>query len=540
MAAGPGIQYKGKARKVAKTKRCGMCVALLLALTSMTGLGAAKREAWVWLPSRMASDAEYDKVTNIITRAAACGYTSVVFGSGEDIYWRDETAARVRRVNALARSLGLELIPCVWGMGYGGTVTYVDPDTIESTPMKGLRYRVSGTRATPETETVVTGLEGLVVTNELRLALADRLKPFRTYRLTCRVKTENVSPVKYYSVRGNIYHGEYGEKKEQELYDFIVESTQDWKEYAWEFNTYSTGFINLSVAVNRHLKVAGTALFDAVKVEERPLTRCLTSEAWMKPVVRSAASGKVYVEGRDYRPFPKMENVRAGRPIEIELLPGSAVRDGEELLVDAHVPAIQGAKQFSVCPSAAGLKAYWRKTAREIDALLHPRRWFFTVDEWRVANRCEKCRARKVSPGRLMGESIAEMAAVVREVNPKAEVCAWADMFCPLENAGRNPYYCVDGSMLDSWEYLPKDLIMVPWMNGRDDAKSTKWLMEHGFRCIAGGYYNYPDFSRDIRWRDACKDDPKFLGMMFTTWGGVWGDGGYYKLEEYADMVFER
>ena len=113
-------------------------------------------------------------------------------------------------------------------------------------------------------------------------------------------------------------------------------------------------------------------------------------------------------------------------------------------------------------------------------------------------------------------------------------------MFCPLENAGRNPYYCVDGSMLDSWEYLPKDLIMVPWMNGRDDAKSTKWLMEHGFRCIAGGYYNYPDFSRDIRWRDACRDDPKFLGMMFTTWGGVWGDGGYYKLEEYADMVFER
>lgn len=518
-----------------------MCAALLLALTSITGLGAAKREAWVWLPSRMASEAEYGKVTNIITRAAACGYTSVVFGTGEDIYWRPESASRIRRTDSLAKGLGLEIIPSIWSMGYGGTVTYADPDVIESTPMRGLRYRVNGTAARYVPDEIVTGYEGRVVTNSVGLKLTDRLKPHHTYRLTCRVKTENVSPVKYYSVRGNIFHGDIdrGEKKEWELYDFIVKSTQDWKEYEWEFNTYGTSDIKITVGLNKS-RATGTVLIDSIRVEDRPLTQCLTSERWMRPVVRSAASGRVYVEGRDYRPFPKMKNFRSGGAIAIEIVPGGAIADGEELLVDAHVPAIQGAKQFSVCPSAAGLNAYWRKTAREIDALLHPRRWFFTVDEWRVANRCEKCRARKVSPGRLMGESIAEMAAVVREVNPKAEVCAWADMFCPLENAGRNPYYCVDGSMLDSWEYLPKDLIMVPWMNGRDDAKSTKWLMEHGFRCIAGGYYNYPDFSRDIRWRDACKDDPKFLGMMFTTWGGVWGDGGYYKLEEYADMVFER
>ncbi len=96
---------------------------------------------------------------------------------------------------------------------------------------------------------------------------------------------------------------------------------------------------------------------------------------------------------------------------------------------------------------------------------------------------------------------------------------------CPsslaFENAGRNPYYCVDGSMLDAWQYVPKDLIMVSWMNGRSDINTTNWLMEHGFRCLAGGYYNYPDLSRDIIWRDACKANPKSLGMMFTTWGGT-------------------
>ena len=516
---------------------------LLTALALAAGCGklaagdAATRECWVWQRNRLTNDGDYAKATNIVARAAKAGYNAMVLSAGEDTYWQAERRERVRRLDGYMKSLGMELIPCIWSMGYGGTVTYVDADTIESTPNRGLRFKVNGTAAKFVPDTVETGFEGRTLTNSLSLKLTGKVKPYRTYVFKCRCRTEKIDPVKYYAVRGNIYHGV---KKEQELYDFPVTATQDWKWYYWEFNTYSTDELTLAVYINRSHMTSGTCWFDSLSVEERPFTRCHTTEDGMKPVVRSAATGRTYVAGKDYRPFPKTKSVHDAKPIAVELLPGSAISDGEELLVDCHVPAIEGAKQFSVCPSASALKAYRRKTARDIDTLFHPRRWFFTVDEWRVANRCDKCRARQVSPGQLMGESVAEMAAIVREVNPQAEVCAWADMFCPLENAGRNPYYCVDGSIVDSWKYVPKDLIMVPWMNGRKDVESTNWLMEHGFRCIAGGYYNYPDLSRDITWRDGCKGNPKFLGMMFTTWGGSWGDGGYDKLEEYARMVHER
>ena len=500
-----------------------------------------RRECWCWLIDSMGSEAEFAKATNIVQRAAASGYNALVLSGGEHMYWQAPRLERVKRLDAYMKSLGMELIPCGWSSGYGGTASYAIPDVVESTPMKGLRYKVSGGRGRFVADAVVTGLEGQVLTNSLSLNLSGKIKPHRTYLFSCRCRTEKIDPVKYYSVRGNIFHLEKGKSKEWELYDFPVTATQDWKTYEWEFNTYGTDELKITVALNRSLKVSGACWFDSVKVVELPLSRCLTEEDWSKPVVRSAATGKVYAEGVDYEPFPKMKSAkRSAQAIEIVLRKGGAIAEGEELLVDCHVPAIQGAKQFSLCPSCAALEEYWRKTVRNTEEAIHPKRWLMSVDEWRVANRCAKCRARKVSPGRLMGESVARFSAIVREVNPKAEICAWADMFCPLENAGRNPYYCVDGSMLDSWEYVPKDLVMVPWMNGRDVVKTTNWLMERGFRCLAGGYYNYPDLSRDIAWRDACKDNPLFLGMMFTTWGGAYADGGYYDLEKYADMVHEK
>jgi len=509
-------------------------VHLLAAGLGMTASAfAAPREGWVWHMNGLKSEDDFARATNLLARAADSGYNAMALATGDGAYWKPELASRTKRLAETAKRLGVELIPHLWGVGYTGDLPWYLPEAVETTPVRGLRYRVSGGGAVFVPDRVMTGLEGQVVTNGFALKLRTELKPCRTYRLTCRVRTENVRPMNYHAVRGIIWHDG---RAAHELYDFPVKETQDWKSYRWEFNTYGSGNVDLSV--RRDAKMTGVAVFDSIAIEERPLTRCLTTEAWAKPKVRSAATGRIYAEGKDYAPLPKMKNPRpVEEALKIGILPDGAIRDGEELLVDAHVPAVQGASQYFLCPLAGGIREYWLKVAKDVDALIHPRRWFFGTDEVRIANRCVRCRAKGVSPGRLIGEFTAMMADVVREVNPKAEVCCWADMLCPLENAGRNPYYCVDGDLSDAWKYVPKDLIMVPWMNGRDEVKTTNCLMDHGFRCIAGGYYNYPDLSRDIHWRDGCKGNPLFLGMMFTTWGGVWGDGGYYKLEEYGRMI---
>ena len=233
-----------------------------------------------------------------VARAAKAGYNAMVLSAGEDTYWQAERRERVRRLDGYMKSLGMELIPCIWSMGYGGTVTYVDADTIESTPNRGLRFKVNGTAAKFLPDTVETGFEGRTLTNSLSLKLTGKVKPYRTYVFKCRCRTEKIDPVKYYAVRGNIYHGV---KKEQELYDFPVTATQDWKTYEWEFNTYGTDELTVTVALNRNLKVTGACWFDSIKVEELPLSRCLTAEevkTMQEYLMDKWLRAAPYVEGR--------------------------------------------------------------------------------------------------------------------------------------------------------------------------------------------------------------------------------------------------
>ena len=82
-----------------------------------------------------------------------------------------------------------------------------------------------------------------------------------------------------------------------------------------------------------------------------------------------------------------------------------------------------------------------------------------------MANRCRRCQARNVSPAELMGDCTARQYAIIRKVNPNAEIAAWADMFAPTDNARAN-YYCVKGDITGSWNFVPKDILMVVWENG--------------------------------------------------------------------------
>lgn len=516
-------------------------IAVACAASLMPPAGAAENprpECWCWLISRLNNEADYSKATNLIDRASASGYTAMVIQGFEDIRYNPVRARRLENLAAFAKSRSLEIIPGIWSAGSGGAIAWADSDCMETTPAKDVPYTVSGGKAVFAANRVPTEYDGRTVTTNVMFSLAGRVRPYRTYRLTCEVKTENLAPVKYSTLRGMLFHGS-GYEVCQELMDFIVKPSQDWTPYTWEFNTYENADERFEITLNTARTKTGCVWFRSIRIEERPLTCVLTTEPSLRPTVRSAATGKTYVEGKDYAPFPKMRGISNRQPIVPDILPGSAISEGEKLLVSAYVPAVVNGRQYSICPSAPRLKDFWRKTAGAIDGILRPRRWFLTVDEWRVANRCPRCKARNVSPGQLMGECIAAMAETIREVHQGAEVCAWADMLCPLENAGRFPYYCINGKMHDSWKYVPKDLIMVPWMNGHDEIKTTKWLMARGFRCVAGGFYNRKDLSQDVRWRESCIGNPLFLGMMFTSWGGNWADGSYRMLEDFGKMVHE-
>ena len=59
-----------------------------------------------------------------------------------------------------------------------------------------------------------------------------------------------------------------------------------------------------------------------------------------------------------------------------------------------------------------------------------------------------------------------EVLAIVKEVNPTAEVVIWSDMFDPNHNAVEK-YHLVNGPLTGSWEGLPKEVIVANWNSGK-------------------------------------------------------------------------
>ena len=55
---------------------------------------------------------------------------------------------------------------------------------------------------------------------------------------------------------------------------------------------------------------------------------------------------------------------------------------------------------------------------------------------------------------------------ILKEVNPKARIVVWSDMFDPNHNAV-DKYYLVNGTLEESWEGLPQDVIIANWNGGK-------------------------------------------------------------------------
>jgi hypothetical protein len=358
--------------------------------------------------------------------------------------------------------------------------------------------------------------------------LVAHLKPFRHYRISFKIRTENLLPDVYYKFRISCY---YRPTKESQLYDPPLKPTQDWTDVEFTFDTYESGEVHFHVGKGGR-KITGSYEIKDVKIEEYGPCRMLTTDG-MAPVVKDAKTGFVYEAGRDYVPLARLKRFRVypgDRPQMFDVPAGSRIAKGSEVLVDCWKPGVLGHRQYSACPSAEAVYRYDEESARKIHEFFRPRTWLLGVDEWRVINRCKRCQDRNVSPAVLLAESVRRQYDIIRKVNPKAEISAWADMFAPTDNA-RDNYYCVKGDLTGTWNMVPKDILMVVWENGHGPI-ALKHFADNGFRTLAGAYYDHATLDNDRKWLDACNGTPGCLGLMYTTWQQKYG-----LLEDFAEMV---
>jgi hypothetical protein len=243
----------------------------------------------------------------------------------------------------------------------------------------------------------------------------------------------------------------------------------------------------------------------------------------------------VYQEGRDFAAIsdPFLDFKWSHEMPVIHLLPGGRIQNGTRLRVDYYHGTTIYNDQVSACPSEPKVYEIWKEQFPLIEKYLAPKRYFLSVDENRLFNRCDRCRRRHMAASAILGEMTKSLYGQIRAVNPTAQVLVWSDMFDPGHNA-KSQYYLVDGPVTDTWEYLPKDVGVVCWWY-EHRRESLDFFSSRGFKTIAGAYYDADDLKNPAGWLEALDVTLGAAGIMYTTW-----ENKYELLGGFGDLVSRR
>ena len=132
----------------------------------------------------------------------------------------------------------------------------------------------------------------------------------------------------------------------------------------------------------------------------------------------------------------------------------------------------------------------------------------------------------------ILGDCFTRQAALIRAVNPAAEIFTWSDMLDPNHNAHGN-YYLVNGDFSGSWNHVPKDLVMAVW-GGKPREKSLRFFADQGFRSMVACYYDADDLNEVKGWMQLAREVQNVRGFMYTPW-----QKKYALLPGFGDLLLE-
>jgi hypothetical protein len=349
---------------------------------------------------------------------------------------------------------------------------------------------------------------------------------FRCCRVTLWVKTEGLDPVGSFQVLVMTRDGRVLME-----YHPSLAPTGDWREISLGFNSLDYDTVRLYAGVWGGR--GGRLWIDDIRVRETGLVNVVRRPG--TPVdVRNAGTGATYIEGEDFARIedPKLSFELDHDPPAPVALPGGRIHDGDRVYVGCYQALALGqeAGQVCVCMSEPRVYEIWKDTARLIHETIAPDGYFLSMDEIREGGWCEACERRGLSAGEILGDCITRQCAIIRDLNPHADIFIWSDMLDPGHNA-RDNYYLFKGDLTDSWEHVPKDLIIACWYYDIRD-KSLRHFSAHGFRTLGCGYYDKADEKQARDWMESLAETPGSCGIMYTTWRD-----DYDFLETFANVV---
>jgi hypothetical protein len=533
----------------------------------------------VYVSQNMLVDSNVQKVIDIMRRAKTAGYNGIVLDDYKFNVLDRVDQRYFKNMDAVKRAsseLGMDIYPAVFPLGYSEGVLTHDPNLAEGLPVRDALFvaRDGKIDLLPDPSVVLAngdfeesngdklagwsmqdgigkctfvdksvrykGSQSLRMENigtadpqhgNGRIAQIVNVSPYRQYHLSAWVKTDN------FETPGNVNVFAMGLDGRMLSYNTIkVERTQDWRQIQVIFNSLGNKQVRIYLGVWDGK--GGKLWWDDVRLEEVGLLNLIRREGC--PLIVKSEDGRTFEEGRDFLP---VKDERMGtvpwsgcydvyhQPPSMLLAPNSRIKQGQRLRVSFFHTVIIYGGEVACCLTDPKVYNILNDQLNRVNSLLEPKGLLMSYDEIRVANWCDLCRARHLTPGRLLAESASKCTGMIRNLRPDAKIFVWSDMFDPNHNA-HDDYYLVNGTWAGSWEGLPKDVIVVNW-NGSEKRKETlDWFAKQGHAQILAGYYDASP-ERIRGWLDDAKTVPGVVSVMYTTWQNRYDD-----LEAFAQAAF--
>jgi hypothetical protein len=470
---------------------------------------SALRYRWVYVRANLQVEKNLKEVQALARRAKAVGYNGIVLADYKLQILDSVPPNYFRNIAALKHSiseLGLEIFPAVCPVGYSNGLLSHDPNLAEGVPVRDAPFIVRNRVARLMAD------EPIPLTGDQRL----RVKTFRQYHVSISIKRSQ-------TIRASILTTSGRELVRTELRG----GRKSWATAHVVFNSLENERVRFLVngAEHRQWKNASVKEVSLLNVLRRTGT----------PLAVRSENRIVYEEGCDFRRFednrlgvvPYSGEYEVYHPSgAIRLNSRSRIKEGQRLRVSYYHCIAPRDGQMICCLTDPNVYALLEDQIRRVRRLFEPSGFFLGHDEIRVANWCDACQARELTPGRLLADNVHRCIEMIRRVNRKAELFIWSDMFDPTHNA-RDRYYLVNGSLARSWEGLPKKVTVVNW-NFDHRTASLEWFAKRGHAQVIAGFYDRaPETIRP--WIEKSRKVPNLAGAMYTTW-----TDNYKYLEAFA------
>jgi hypothetical protein len=525
-------------------------------------------DRWVYVSTGLGSDQELSRVESIARTAGEHGLNGMLLSAGFDsLDLKDaDYIRRLQHLKQTCDSAGVEIIPMGFSIGYGGSTMAHDKNLAAGLPVHGARFvagenearftpdpgprlengdfekaegdlpadfSLHGAEASMDTQVVHSGKRAIRFENfknssgSVYIAQSLPVKPYRTYRMRCWVKTSELTPRESFHLWAFTPDG-----RDLAYMEPWMAPTSDWHELVWAFNSWYADHVDFRIGVSDG--GTGKIWVDDVSVEEVGLTNVLRREG--TPVtVRNEKTGEVYKEGRDYAPIadPQLDFHWDHEGPSIHLLAGGRIHAGDRLRVDYFHGTTIYRDQVPLDMSEPAVYEIWRRQIPLMQKYLAPRKYFLSMDEVRIGGFCEACKRRHLPINQILGDCLTRQYEMIRAADPKAQIYVWSDMFDPNHNA-REKYYLINGSFAETWKYIPKDLVIACWYYEKRDL-SLPFFSKLGYRTLAGAYYDADDLTNPKGWLESLDRTHGANGIMYTTW-----ENKYKLLADFGDLVSKR